>query len=294
VVEGNQSNIDSASGRHRNSVLILIITALLWSTGGILIKSISMHPLAIAGARSTIAAIVLILLAPRLKFIWTKAQFLAGASLALTVLLFVIATKMTTAANAILLQYTAPVYVALLSGPLLGEKIKRRDWWTLAIVIGGMVLFFVDKVSPEHFLGNIIALLSGVSFAGIALGLRMQKGVSTLESVLLGHIFSAVIGLPFLFAGPMPSRGDVGRILVLGIFQIGIPYVLYGIAIRHVSAIEATLIPVLEPILNPIWVVLFFGEEPSPLALAGGAIVIAAIIAHSYLGIRYKTESTPI
>lgn len=266
---------------------------MLWSLGGLLIKSIDLHPLAIAGARSAIAAIVLALVARKLKFIWTTAQFISAFSLVGTVLLFVLATKMTTAANAILLQYTAPVYVALISGWLLKEKIRAADWAVLGVILVGMILFFIEKVSVAYLWGNIIALISGVTFAGVALGLRAQKGVSTLESILLGHGLTAVIGLPFLFAGPSPENADIGRLLIMGIFQIGIPYALYGIAIRNVTALEATLIPMIEPVLNPIWVALFIGEIPSPLALVGGAIVLTAVLAHSYIGIRFKSESVP-
>src|SRR5262249_27735305 len=153
-----------------NSILLLIATAVLWSMGGILIKTTALHPIGIAGARSLIAGLLLIVYSRKLRFIWTRGQFIAAFSLAGTVVLFVTATKMTTAANAILLQYTAPVYVAILSGPLLNEKIGRRDWWTLVAVIGGMVLFFIEKVSLENFYGNIIAVLSGITFAGTALG----------------------------------------------------------------------------------------------------------------------------
>lgn len=266
----------------------------MWSIGGLLIKSISLHPLAIAGFRSLIAAPVLWMACRPPRFLFTKAQWGAALCLAVTVILFVSSTKLTTAANSILLQYTAPLYVALLSGPILNERISKWDWLSLFAVLVGMVLFFVDQVSAEHMLGNILALISGISYGGIVIFLRLQKGKSTIESLLLGHILTAVVGLPFLFMGSTPSHDDVARILVLGVVQLGIPYALYAIAIPYVTALESTLVTMIEPILNPIWVVIFFGERPSANALIGGCIVLAAVMAHSFLKIRFKAETVPV
>ncbi len=274
--------------QHRRSLILLATTSVMWSSGGLLIKSIHLHPLAIAGGRSGIAAVVMWIAAKRLRFLFSKAQWAASLCMAATVILFVTATKLTTAANAILLQYTAPIYVALLSGPLLGEKVRARDWITLFFVMCGMVLFFIEDVSGAQLWGNLVAFASGISFAGIAVFMRMQKGVSTLESLWIGHMLAAVIGLPFLLSGPMPGHTDLALLLALGVFQIGIPYVFYGIAIRHVSALEATLVPVIEPILNPIWVALFFGERPTKYAMAGGMIVISAVLIHSLIAARSK------
>jgi drug/metabolite transporter (DMT)-like permease len=259
------------------------IAAIMWSLGGLLIKSIDLHPLAIAGIRSGLAAVVIVLVTRKVRFIWTWPQFAAALSVFLTFLLFVTATKMTTAANAILLQYTAPIYVALISWPLLGERVRPRDWITLALVVLGMIFFFIEKVSSQHMLGNIIALASGVSFAGTAVFLRLQKGQSTLESLLLGHMLMALVGIPFLLVSHSPTSHEMTLLLLLGIVQLGIPYILYGIAIRQVNALEATLILVIEPILNPVWVALFFGEQPSFFAAIGGTIVIGSILIHSLI-----------
>ena len=261
--------------------LLLTIAAVMWSLGGILIKSIDLHPLAIAGIRSGIAVIVIVLLNRKLRFLWTWPQFAAAISVFLTFLLFVTATKLTTAANAILLQYTAPIYVALISWPLLGERVRPRDWITLGLVVTGMIFFFIEKVSAQFMLGNLIALASGVSFAGTAVFLRMQKGQSTLESLLLGHMVMAIVGIPFLLISHQPTINEMLLLLLLGVVQLGVPYILYGIAIRQISALEATLILVIEPILNPVWVAFFYGERPSRLALMGGLIVIGSILAHS-------------
>lgn len=272
----------------KTAIILLAVTAALWSIGGIFIKTISLSPLAIAGVRSAISGAVLALYLRKFNFKFGVAQIGAAVCFALTVITFVAATKLTTAANAILLQYTAPVYAAVLGGPLLGERAKRRDWITLAVVICGMLLFFVEEVEVRYFWGNIIALFSGLSFAGIALFLRMDKEASPFEPLLMGHMLTAVIGIPFLFAGHAPTSLDWIYLLILGVIQLGIPYILYGLAIRHVTAIEATLIPVIEPILNPIWVMLFFNEIPSKFSFIGGAVVLTAVIAHSILSVRDK------
>lgn len=272
----------------KSAIILLAVTAALWSIGGLFIKSISLSPLAIAGVRSAISGIVLALYLRKFQFKFGVPQIGAAVCFALTVIMFVTATKLTTAANAILLQYTAPIYAAVLSGPLLGEKTKPRDWITLGVVVVGMLLFFVEEVEVRYFWGNIIALLSGVSFAGIALFLRMGKDSSPFEPLLMGHILTAVIGVPFLLMGHAPTNMDWVYLLILGVVQLGIPYILYGLAIRHVSAIEATLIPVIEPILNPIWVMIFFNEIPSKFAFAGGAVVLGGVLTHSVLSARDK------
>jgi drug/metabolite transporter (DMT)-like permease len=149
-------------------------------------------------------------------------------------------------------------------------------------VVAGMVIFFLEKISPEHLWGDLIAVASGVSFAGLTLTLRMHRDGSTFESLFLGHVLTALIGIPVLFMGAMPSGEDWLRITILGVVQLGIPYVLYGVAIRYVSALKGALIPVIEPILNPIWVALFVGEYPSSFALLGGAVVLVAVMWHSF------------
>jgi drug/metabolite transporter (DMT)-like permease len=269
---------------HKKALVLLAVTASLWSIGGILIKSVALHPLAIAGVRSAIAGLVVLIFIRRLpKFNWSGAQIGATLCFVLTVTLFVTATKMTTAANAILLQYTAPIHVAILSWPLLGEKVRKKDWLALIAMTIGMTLFFYEDVAPKYFWGNIIALCSGVSFAGIALFLRMDKIGNPLSTIFLGHLLTALVGLPFLIGAETPDFSQTGILLALGVFQLGIPYILYGLAIRHVTALEAALIPVIEPVLNPIWVLLFLGEKPDMMALVGGVIVVTAVSVHSFV-----------
>ncbi|MEA4902239.1 DMT family transporter [Desulfitobacterium sp.] len=269
-------NFSKSKNQRPRAILLLIITAILWSLGGMLIKSVNIHPLAIAGVRSIIASGVFLVLLGKPKINGSTAQIGAAISYAGTVILFVLATKATTAANAIFLQYTAPIYVALLSSWLLKEKIRVLDWVTVFLVFGGMALFFLDNLSPTGILGNIFGLASGICFAFEAIFLRMQKDGSPWESVFLGNLLTAVIGLPFLTQA-WPNTFDWVELLILGVVQLGISYVLYSIAIKHTTAIEAILIPVIEPILNPVWVLLFVGEKPGFWAIVGGITVLAAI-----------------
>lgn len=181
--------------------------------------------------------------------------------------------KMTTAANAILLQYTAPVYVAILGVWLLKEKTRLFDWGAIFLTIGGMVLFFMDSLDTSGLAGNICALLSGICFALFTVFMRMQKDGSPLESVLLGNILTALIGIPFLF-GDMPgTKGWIG-LLLLGAVQLGIP--------------------VLEPVLNPVLVFLTIGEVPGTMAFVGGAVVLVVITVWCSIPViknrRMKTE----
>jgi len=262
--------------RRGAAVSMLLAAALCWSLGGVLIKGIDWHPLAISGARSAIGAAFLLLVSPRPRFRADLPQIGGAFAYAVTVTLFVVANKLTTAANAILLQYTAPVYVALFGAWFLGERPRRADWLTLLAVMGGMVLFFLEDLTANSFWGNVAALGSGLGFAWMALFLRRQKEGSTIESVILGNLLAALVGLPFILAGGPPGS-DVPELLILGVVQVGLPYALFARAIRGVTALESLLIPTIEPVLNPLWVLILIDEIPGQLPLAGGAVIIAAV-----------------
>jgi drug/metabolite transporter (DMT)-like permease len=175
----------------QKAILLLVATATLWSMGGLLIKLVNWNPIAIAGMRSAVAALLMLAYVKRPHFNWSFAQITGALAYAGTVILFVSANKMTTAANAIVLQYTAPVFVAILGIWLLKERVKTLDWVSIFLVMGGMVLFFLDKLDRGGFIGNILGILSGVSFAVMIISLRSQKDASPLESVLLGNIVTA-------------------------------------------------------------------------------------------------------
>ncbi len=278
-----------ASAPSRSGALgLLLASAALWSLGGVLIKGVDWSPLAIAGTRSALAALtIVVLLRGRLHFTWSRWQVAGAFAYAATVLLFVLATRLTTAANAILLQYTAPVYIALAAPWFLGEPSRRGDWLVIAVTLAGMGLFFLDHLTLEGRAGNLLAIASGVSFAALALLLRKQKDGSAVESIVLGNLIAAAVGLPFVRA-PFPDATGWALLVVLGVVQLGVSYLLYAVAVRRATAMDAALVPMLEPILNPVWVLLWLGERPGPFAMLGGLVVLGAVACRSVLALRAR------
>ncbi len=282
----------AADPHHLRAVGYLALTASLWSFGGVLIKWVDWNPIAIAATRSWIALPLLFLAAGKSHIDHSKTQWAGAVAYACTVLLFVSANKLTTSANAILLQYTAPVYVAILGHFLLHERVDRTDGLAVVLVLAGMSLFFLDKLSAANALGNGVAVLSGVAFAWLVVLMRKQKHGSPLGSVVLGNLITGIVGIPFMLHPPRDVSSWTG-LLLLGVFQIGFSYLFYARAIRHVTALEGILVPVIEPILNPIWAFLFIGERPGHWAFIGGVIVIATVILRSVHSIRYRWEDHP-
>jgi drug/metabolite transporter (DMT)-like permease len=274
---------------HPNRALLYIaLAALLWSTSGLLIKLIDLNPFAIAGLRSLIASALMIAwLKGKLHFNFSYPQLAGAFSYAITMILFVSATKLTTAANAILLQYTAPVFTALLGAWILKERVTRFDWLIITTVIGGMLLFFIDRLSFAGFWGNIMAVGSGVSMSYFILCMRMQKDASTLETILLGNILTALICVPFYFQ-QTPTIINWLALFYMGTLQIGLSFIIYSAAIKYVKAIDAVLMQVVDPLLNPIWVFLIIGEAPGSWAILGGLIVLTAV---TYRNIRVNRNN---
>lgn len=223
----------------------------------------------------------------KIHFNFSYPQLAGAFAYVVTMILFVSATKMTTAANAILLQYTAPVFTALLGGWILKEKVTRFDWLIIATVLGGMLLFFIDRLSLAGFWGNIMAVGSGVSMSYFILCMRMQKDGSTLETILLGNIITALLCIPFYFQHT-PTLINWLALFYMGTLQIGLSFVLYSAAIKYVKAIDAVLMQVVDPLLNPIWVFLIIGEAPGTWAIAGGLIVLTAV---TYRNIRVNRNN---
>jgi len=271
-----------AAIKERNkAILYLVLSALLLSLNGLFIKIIEWNPQAIAGTRSAVAAATMMLvMRRRLRFNFSAPQLGGALAYALTVISFVIAVKMTTAANAILLQYTAPVYTAILGIWFLKEKVTRLDWGIIALVMGGMALFFLDELSPGAFWGNILSVFSGIVFSIFILCMRRQKDGSPVETVILGNILTALLCLPYYGQGS-PGAAGWAALAFLGIFQLGLSFLLYSAAIKHVTALDAVLIQIIEPLLNPIWVLLVIGETPGPWAILGGVVVLAAVTGRS-------------
>ena len=262
--------------KRTQAVFLLLAAAALWSLAGVLIKWVSLPALAVAGFRSAIALPVLLLFFGRRAVNFSASQLIGGVCYAATVTLFVSATKLTTSGNAILLQYTAPLYVALLSGWLLHERVRWFDWAAIAAVLCGMSLFFIDQLSADGMTGNILAILSGIAFASLIIAMRRQKDASPAGSAILGNLLTALICLPWMVES-LPGEADWIVLILLGVFQLGLSYICYAVAIKKVTAMEGILIPALEPILNPLWTLLFMGEWIGPWALLGGIVVILSI-----------------
>jgi len=271
---------------HTRAVGQLLIAAVLWSLAGVLIKGINWPALAVGGGRGLIAALFLVATNRGLKFTFSPVQVGAAAAYAGCTVTFVIANKLTTAANAILLQYTAPIWVALLGFWLLREKPTRADWYATAAALGGMTLFFANELQLKSVLGNLMGVLSGACFGVMAILMRRQKDSSAVESIILGNLLAFAIGLPAMITAPPMSATGWLLLLILGTVQLGLSYRFYARAIRHVTALEAVIIPIIEPVFNPVWVMLCFGERPSGYALVGGLIVLAAVTARAIASIR--------
>jgi len=265
-------------------ILFMVICAVLWSTGGIFIKMIPWNPMFIAGFRSLIAAAVYFfyMRQQRIAFVVNRDSVLAGISLSGNFVLYISANKLTTAANAIVLQYSAPIFILILSALLFRQRFRRGDILTVALTTLGISLFFFDKLSNESMLGNLLAVLAGVFFASMFVVAGHADDQSRSSGILLAHLMTAVVGLPFFFFSQNPfSMPALGAIFALGILQLGIPYMLYGIAARNCSPLSCSLISFIEPLLNPVWVFLFNGETPGFYALLGGAIVLVTVVAYT-------------
>jgi drug/metabolite transporter (DMT)-like permease len=265
--------------------LLLIAASVLWSFGGVLIKSVEWNAMAIAGTRSLLAAVVMAAFFGWPRGGFTRVQLVAGLAYAGTVIAFVFAVRWTTAANAIFLQYTAPIYVAALSHRLLGERPLRSDWALIGLALAGIALFFLDDLTLTGMHGIAMALFSGACFAAMILLLRRQREGSPGTAVLLGNLIAALVALPWMVRGPFPSTTGWVALGTLGALQLGFSYVLYSIAIRRVTAIEAAVLPLLEPILTPLWVMLATGERPGRWALAGATLVLGAVLSRALLSI---------
>jgi len=267
---------------HAAAVLQVVAASLLWSTGGLFIKLTPLPPLGVAGGRALVTSAALLLLRPHLaRARWTTALAYAGMTVT-----FVSATKLTTAANAIFLQYTGPAYVLALAPLILKERFRRIDAACVLASLGGMSLFFVGKVDAGQFAGNVIGVVSGVFYAFTVLLLRRDAsgGGDALPSMALGNILAFAATLPFT-AGDLvalPWRGWL-PLLYLGVVQMGIAYVLFGKGLRHVTAVEASLLCMLEPVFNPVLVFLWAGERPGPFAIAGGAIIVGSVAVRTWL-----------
>jgi drug/metabolite transporter, DME family len=255
--------------------LEILAAAVLWSTGGAAMKLTGLSGWQVGCGRSALAAAFIFLAFRLARARPTRPILLAALAYAGTVLLFSIANKLTTSANAIFIQDTAPLWVVMLSPLLLHERPSRGEVLSIPVYGLGLALFFLDELSAGQVAGNFVALGSGVAFALCIMALR-GLGTRAVAAVAWGNVIAAVVALPLWAAGPEPTARDLALLAYLGVFQLGLAYALFARGVLHTPAVEASLLVLLEPVLNPVWTFLLAGERPGPWALTGGAIVLGA------------------
>ena len=268
----------------RKGTLFVFLAALLYSIGGLCMKVIPWNGMAINGARTAIALVVIggylaVVKHPlRLnRWVMFGAVCVFGATA-----LFSVANKLTTAANAIVLQFTAPIFVMLFSTLFFRRKPSKLDLGACALVFGGIVFFFVDSLSAGGTAGNLLALCSGVAYAGVFM-LNDMPDSDAISSVFWGDVISAVTGLPFLFRESDFSVVPMVSLVILGVFQVAVAYILLTIGLKTTPSVTASLVSGIEPVLNPILVAVFYGEKMGTLALVGAAVVIGSVVGYNIL-----------
>lgn len=279
-------------------IIFVVIAVFIWSTGGLFIKLTSLDAFAVNCGRSLFAAITVSLFTYKKGLRLDKFTILTSFLYAGTLTCFVYANKTTTAANAIFLQYTAPIYILMLAPFVLKEKFRFADLFTVFFCIIGMSLFFVGQFDTEAIIGNIVALLSGLFFGLYFIFLRHTRSLANRNpalSVFYGNVLIVIVMIP-LVAPNLPEQigtKDVLAILFLGVFQIGIAYLLFtkGIA-AGVRSLDASIVGFIEPLLNPVWVFLFVGEQPSNWAILGGAIIITTVLTHTLSKYRNRPRAS--
>lgn len=280
----------SDAGARTRARLQLLLAAALFSTGGAAIKAATLTGAQIAGFRSGIAALAVVLLARAARQRPSARAAAVGVAYAGTVVLFALANRLTTAANTIFLQSTAPVYVLLASPWLLRERIGRRDLAFVAAAACGLLLFVVGTEpprtsAPDPATGNLLAIASGITWAGTLVGLRRMatpaggphRGNDPIHAVVAGNLLAFALCLPWALPCT-PSTADLAVLAYLGVAQIAVPYLLVSSAVRQLGALETSLILLVEPVLNPLWALLLHDERPGPYAIAGGVILLGATV----------------
>ena len=247
----------------------------------------------IAGLRSGFTAIIIFSYSRPKIFRFGKSTWAGAICYALMVICFVVGNKLTSSGNVILIQYAAPVYVALFGYYILGERSTKIDWIAIIIILTGLVCFFLEELSFQQLWGNTLALLSGVGFAGLTLFMRKQKNDNPIDSVLLGNVITFIVCAPSYYNGVTYDPITWAYITFLGFFQLGLAYVLYSVAIKRVSALDAIIYPVIEPILNPILALMFIGEKMTSTAKFGGLLVIFGVVGRGVLKEYLRVKENP-
>lgn len=280
--------------KENKAILEMLTCAALWSIAGIFMKMLPWNGFAIASLRSLIAGLTIAcyMHLTRRKFVLNKKTLLSGILTGCVYTCFACANKLTTAANAIVLQFTSPVFIVIFSALLFGTKIKKADLVTVLITLAGIALFFFDELESGYVFGNFVAIAAGMFMAGMYIAVGNLEGDARFTAIVIGQTVTFLIGLPFVITTkPVLTPVTLSCILVLGIFQLGISYILYVKSSEYCPPLACCLLGGLEPLLNPVWVMLFDGEKPGIFSLIGGIIVVATITVWCALGAKQGEES---
>ncbi len=267
---------------HRQGILAVAAGALLWSTSGVFIKLLPFDAFTILFYRSGLAALFYAVLFRRQLLEMNARAWVNSVVYCLVLLSFVSATKMTTAANAILLQYTAPVYVLLAEPMLFKTRLERVNVITILICLAGMVILVSGDLAVGDWVGNLLALVSGITLAALILGQRRNAPEFQDRSIFWGNVFVALVGLPFALQAQTPTVEHWLMFGWLGFIQLGVGNLLFFYGLKRVLAVESALLGMMEPIFSPIWVLIFYGEKPSTGAVAGGILMMIALAGRAF------------
>lgn len=268
-----------SSDQHRLAIWSTVIAAILWSTGGLFVKLLTLDAFTILFYRSFYAALLFIIIFRKQLLKVNKLTFVSALFYAPLLICFVSATKLTTAANAIFLQYTAPAFILILEPFFVRTKLLKINVITVILTFLGMILFLFDDFSnPENVWGIILALGSGVVLTGLLLSQKMNAPVYQPGAVFWGNILVCLVTLPWFSQNPYPDVTQNSYLLILGFGQLGLGFALFVYGQKHLPAIESSLISMLEPVLNPIWVIIWYGEIPGLFAVAGGTLILITLI----------------
>ena len=288
-------------GDHLRGAALVAAAALLWSSSGLFIKVLALGPLQIAGTRSLVAAVVI---AAAVR--WrggkpfprpTGLDLTCAAAYAAMLILFVAATKLTTAANAIFLQFSAPIYLVFLEPWVTKRPLRGRDLLAVALCLAAMGLFFGGRLEAGTLAGKVLGVLSGLMLAVFTLTLKLGRArhadADPITAIILGNLLVAVFCAPWALPGFHPTLGQGAALLYLGVFQIGLAYLLFNAGMRHLSATAAVVTGTLEAVLNPVWVFIGVGEQPSPWALVGGLMILGTIAWYTLVQGPKRTPALP-
>lgn len=277
------------------AIIEMLICATLWSIAGIFMKLLPWNGFAVAGLRSLIAGLTIAayILIKGMRIIINRRTLITGVFTACVYTCFAVANKLTTAANAIVLQFTSPVFIVIFSALILKKRIRRSDALVVSFTLLGIALFFFDQLRPGYILGNFVAIAAGMFMAGMFMAVGELEGEQRFSGILIGQTLTFLVGLPFVIATrPEFTAVTTLSILILGVFQLGISYILYVESSKYCPPLACCLLGAAEPLLNPVWVLIFDGERPGVFALIGGVIVVVSITLWCVFG-QEKPEESP-